>query len=71
MKLETASQAMKNSLDVIGNPNPKMKPVDGKLTDFGKHTHSKFLEPLENNSNLIIGKKPCARDGHTCIMLNN
>lgn len=25
ISLETASQAMKNSLDVIGNPNPKTK----------------------------------------------
>lgn len=40
--LETSSQAMKNSLDVIGNPDPKMKQED-KLTDFGKESYSKFL----------------------------
>ena len=31
---------------------------------------SKFLQPLNNNSNLIIGKKPCARDGHCSVLLN-
>jgi len=36
---------MKNTLDVIGNPDPKLKPTD-KLTDFGKESVSKFLEPL-------------------------
>jgi predicted RNase H-related nuclease YkuK (DUF458 family) len=34
--LETSSQAMKNSLDVIGNPDPKMKNLEDRLTDFGK-----------------------------------
>lgn len=34
--LETSSQAMKNSLDVIGNPDPKLKNIEDKLTDFGK-----------------------------------
>jgi hypothetical protein len=32
---------------------------------------SKFLQPLTNNSNLIVGKKPCARDGHCCAILND
>jgi len=27
---------MKNTLDVIGDPDPKHKIPDGKLTDFGK-----------------------------------
>lgn len=69
--LETSSQAMKNSLDVIGDPDPTHKVPDGRLTDFGKHTSSKFLEPLSNNSNLVHGKKPCARDGHSSAILNN
>ncbi len=34
---------MKNSLDVIGNPDPKLKPQEDKLTDFGKESISKFL----------------------------
>lgn len=34
--LQTSSQAMKISLDVIGNPDPKVKPVEDRLTDFGK-----------------------------------
>jgi hypothetical protein len=61
---------MINSLDVIGNPSGKanMHQTD-KLTDFGKESHSKFLDPLENNMNLVIGKKPCARDGHCSVML--
>jgi hypothetical protein len=41
--LETSSQAMKNSLDVIGNPDPKLKQSEDKITDFGKETVSKFL----------------------------
>ena len=41
--LETSSQAMKNSLDVIENPDPKMKAGEEKLTDFGKESVSKFL----------------------------
>ena len=62
---------MRNTLDVIGDPDPKHKIPQGKLTDFGKETASKFLQPLQNNSNLIYGKKPCARDGHCAVMLNN
>lgn len=34
--LQTSSQAMKISLDVIGNPDPKVKAVEDRLTDFGK-----------------------------------
>ena len=44
--LETSSQAMKNSLDVIGDPDPKNKLPEEKITDFGKESVSKFLEPL-------------------------
>ena len=69
--LETSSQAMKNSLDVIGNPDPKVKVQEEKLTDFGKVSVSKFLEPLENNSNIMIGKKPCARDGHCGVVIDD
>ena len=69
VKLETSSQAMKNSLDVIGNPDPKARVPEGRLTDFGKESASKFLEPLSNDSNLIVGKKPCARDGHCSVVL--
>lgn len=36
--LETSSQAMKISLDVIGNPDPKIKVQEDKLTDFGKQS---------------------------------
>ena len=71
VKLETSSQAMKNSLDVIGNPDPKIKIPEGRLTDFGKESVSKFLAPLSNNSNLIVGKKPCARDGHSSVIVND
>ena len=69
--LETSSQAMKNSLDVIGNPDPKFKNMDDRLTDFGKESYSKFLEPLHNNSNIVVGKKPCARDGHVSVIIND
>ncbi len=60
---------MKISLDVIGNPDPKMKIVEDKITDFGKISVSKFLGPLQNNSNVIMGKKPCARDGHCAVVM--
>ena len=36
LALETSSQAMKNSLDVIGNPDPKLKTSEDRLTDFEK-----------------------------------
>jgi hypothetical protein len=62
---------MKNSLDVIGNPGSKTKIQEDRLTDFGKESFSKFLSPLENNSNIVIGKKPCARDGHCTVMLGS
>lgn len=62
---------MKNSLDVIGNLDPKLKVHEGKLTDFGKQSISKFLQPLQNNSNIVIGKKPCARDGHCSVMIGD
>jgi hypothetical protein len=60
---------MKISLDVIGNPDPKIKPIEDRLTDFGKESVSKFLQPLENNSNIVIGKRPCARDGHCAVII--
>lgn len=69
LSLETSSQAMKNSLDVIGNPDPKVKIPEDRLTDFGKESASKFLAPLLNNSNIVIGKKPCARDGHCAVII--
>ena len=69
LALETSSQAMKISLDVIGNPDPKMKVSEDKLTDFGKQSESKFLGPLCNNNNIIMGKKPCARDGHCAVVM--
>jgi hypothetical protein len=60
---------MKISLDVIGNPDPKMKVVEDRLTDFGRESVSKFLGPLRNSSNVIAGKKPCARDGHCAVLM--
>ncbi len=42
---------MKNSLDRIGNPNPKIKVKPGRITDFGKTTISRFMEPLRDASN--------------------
>jgi hypothetical protein len=71
LNLETSSQAMKNSLDVIGDPNPRNRVHEGKLTEFGKESTSKFLQPLQNVCNEIFGKKPCARDGHCSVILNN
>ena len=38
VSLQTSSQAMKISLDVIGNPDPKIKVPEDKITDFGKMT---------------------------------
>jgi len=40
------TEAMKNSLYIIGNPRPQLKVRAGRLTDFGKTTYSKFMEPL-------------------------
>jgi len=62
---------MKISLDVIGNPDPKAKVASDRLTDFGKQSESKFLGPLNNSNNIILGKKPCARDGHCAVLINN
>ncbi len=61
---------MMNSLHFIGNPNPKATTSD-RITDFGKDSLSKFLSPLINHSNLIVGKKPCPRDGHCSAIINN
>ena len=69
LSLETSSQAMKISLDVIGNPDPKMKTPEDRITDFGKVSVSKFLGPLKNHTNVIMGKKPCARDGHCSVVM--
>lgn len=78
ISMETTSQAMKNTLDVIGifslilgNPNPSGKVPEGRLTDFGKTTVSKFLEPLSNNCKDIEGKRPCARDGHITVIMGD
>lgn len=62
---------MKISLDVIGNPDPKIKIPEDKLTDFGKESESKFLGPLQNHSNIVVDKKPCARDGHCAVLLGS
>lgn len=62
---------MKNSLTLIGNPNPKIKAQPGRFTDFGRTTFSKFMQPLINNSNMINGKRPCARDGHNAVIIGN
>lgn len=74
ISVEPTTQAIRNSLDIIGrkgdntgNPNPNIK-HPGKLTEFGKETCSKFLQPLTNNINLIVGRKPCARDGHNTVV---
>lgn len=40
------SEAMKNSLIVIGNPKSDLKVKPGKLTEFGRPTYSKFLQPI-------------------------
>jgi hypothetical protein len=36
ISLETTSQTMKISLDVIGTPDPKIKSQEDRLTEFGK-----------------------------------
>lgn len=40
------SQAMNNSIQIIGNPSPNIKIKTGKLTEFGKQRICKFNEPL-------------------------
>lgn len=55
---------MKNSLDIISTPVP-----DHKLSDFGKQSVSHFLEPLQNSCSIVIGKRPCARDGHCAVVM--
>ena len=62
---------MKNTLDVIGNVNPDNKVQEGKLSDFGKTSVSKFLQPLSNSNKEIIGKRPCARDGHVSVKMGD
>lgn len=29
------------------------------------------MEPLKNNSNIVVGKKPCARDGHISVIIKD
>ncbi len=29
------------------------------------------MQPLVNNSNVIPGKRPCARDGHNAVLIGN
>jgi hypothetical protein len=62
------SEAMKNSLDRIGNPNPKLRVRPDKITDFGRITVSRFMEPLRDASATKVGKRPCARDGHAASL---
>lgn len=47
-----------------------MKGKQGKTTDFGRVTVSRFLQPLNDSDNIVHGKKPCARDGHRVTYLN-
>lgn len=72
LNMESSSQAMKNSLDLIGNGlMPPDSPVKFKKGEFAKSTHSRFMEPLEITTHFIPGRKPCARDGHNAVLLNN
>eukprot|EP00825_Cyclidium_porcatum_P041056 TRINITY_DN5310_c0_g2_i3.p1 TRINITY_DN5310_c0_g2~~TRINITY_DN5310_c0_g2_i3.p1 ORF type:complete len:278 (-),score=48.24 TRINITY_DN5310_c0_g2_i3:186-1019(-) len=65
------TESMKNSLERIGNPNSNMKLKPGRLTDFGRTTMSKFLQPIIDDSKVKVGKKPCARDGHCVDIYQN
>lgn len=38
------SEAMKNSLMVIGNPKSDLKIKPGRLTEFGKPTYSRSIQ---------------------------
>ncbi|EGR29859.1 kelch motif family protein, putative [Ichthyophthirius multifiliis] len=71
--LSPTSEAIKNTLNgffifqqkniyiqlVIGNPSKN-------INQFAKSKVCKFNQPLKDQTNLIVGKKPCARDGHKC-----
>ena len=41
------SEAMKNSLMVIGNPKSDLKIKPGKLTEFGKVTFSRYKSNIK------------------------
>lgn len=81
INVEPVSQAMRNSLDIIGNPNPKPSnppanhsPTNGdraNKSEMGRTTCSRFLEPLVNNVSMIPNKKPCARDGHNAVLMGD
>lgn len=47
------SEAMKNSLMVIGNPKSDLRIKPGKLTEFGRPTFSRFMQPLSATQNNI------------------
>jgi hypothetical protein len=59
---------MKNALLTVGNPMPELKVRKGRTSDFGKTTYSKFLEPIKSPTSSRVGKKPCARDGHSALV---
>lgn len=66
------SEAMSNALNTIGNPMPELKlKKGGRTTDFGRVTCSKFLQPIASHAHSRVGKKPCARDGHSAVLDGN
>ena len=71
ISVEPSSQAMKNSLDMIGsNLVSPESPTKLRKADFAKTTYSKFMEPLVITTCFVPGKKPCARDGHNAILID-
>lgn len=64
---------MKNSLDVIGlvSGPAKVRTQQNKHVELNQATFSKFMQPLVNNTNLVARKRPCARDGHSTVMIGN
>ncbi|CAK56009.1 unnamed protein product (macronuclear) [Paramecium tetraurelia] len=65
------TEKLKTSIILIGNPKQDLKLKKGILTEFGQQIISKFLLPITGGQNVINGKKPCARDGHSVAVFND
>lgn len=68
------TETMRNSIQRIGDQSPKKKNAD--MSSPGSQTQklvqSLLLNPqFKAGSSVLMGKKPCARDGQASCLINN
>lgn len=75
LKLRASSpttETMRNSIQRIGDQSPKKRPAESNLNTTQKLVQSILLNPsFKAGSSMLMGKKPCARDGQASCLVTN